>query len=172
MNNHTVVPVLVYLLLAMPGVAVAQDDGEIVSADDIVKALDQPKHAKTRSITRGFSVQVRSKVDLNIPFEYNSARLAPDARQQLDILCDALKGDDLENYRFEVAGHTDASGSADYNRSLSERRAETVRQYLIEKGVADYRLESVGHGEDTLLLPDNPQHPKNRRVEIRNLGES
>ncbi len=77
----------------------------------------------------------------------------------------------LGRFRFEIGGHTDASGSSEYNRSLSEQRADTVRRFLIDKGVSPDRLESVGHGENSLLLPNDPQNPDNRRVEIKNLGE-
>ena len=117
-------------------------------------------------------MQVKKKVDLNIPFEYNSSELAPEAIVQLEQLSDALSRDALGRFRFEIAGHTDASGSADYNRDLSERRAESVRNFLIDRGISPDRIDSVGHGEDQPLLPENPQNPNNRRVEIRNLGES
>ena len=72
---------------------------------------------------------------------------------------------------FVIAGHTDASGAAGYNRELSERRAETVKKYLVDRGIDPQRLETIGSGEDDLLLPDNPNDGRNRRVEIRNLGE-
>ena len=71
---------------------------------------------------------------------------------------------------FEIAGHTDASGSADYNKSLSQRRADSVLQFLIDHGVERERLQSIGHGEERLLNTDDPGHPENRRVEITNLG--
>ena len=77
----------------------------------------------------------------------------------------------LAIYRFQIAGHTDASGSAEYNRRLSRDRAETVRRFLVTRGIDPDRLEVVGNGEDELLLPDWPLHAGNRRVEIRNLGE-
>lgn len=156
-------------MLSACGIVTAQDSGSAVSSDEIVNALDPPK---TRSLTRGIGVQARKQVDLNIPFEYNSSDLAPEAMAQLEELSKALARDSLSKFRFEIAGHTDASGSAEYNRDLSERRAETVRNFLIDRGLSPERIESVGHGEDQPLLPQDPQDPDNRRVEIRNLGES
>jgi outer membrane protein OmpA-like peptidoglycan-associated protein len=137
----------------------------VVTSSEIEQALQQPK---TRSLTRG--VSVRAKVDLYIPFELNSARLVPEAEKQLSELGDALGGDSLAAYRFEIAGHTDASGAADYNLSLSERRAEAVMRYLLVRGVAAERLKAIGYGEERLLHEDRPMDAANRRVEIRNLG--
>ncbi len=159
----------VSLLLLVPCSELIAQDDDIVSSDDIVKALEKPK---TRGITRGIGVRANQSVDLNIPFDKNSSQLAPAAQRQLEQLSDALSNDSLGGYRFEIAGHTDASGAAEYNRNLSEQRAETVRRFLIDRGVNPQRLESAGHGEDRLLLPDEPGHPGNRRVEIRNLGET
>ncbi len=157
--------VLFSLLIVAPTV-LAQDN--VTSSDDIAEALqEQPK---TRGITRGFAVRVKAKVDLDVPFEYNSSALAGDAEQQLKQLAEALARESLAEFRFEIAGHTDASGSAEYNRQLSEKRAKSVRQYLIDVGVAQERLEAMGYGEDKLLRRDDPTHSDNRRVEIRNLG--
>ena len=165
-------------MLVYCGGAAAQSDDDVVSSDEIAKALEPPpeqdrERPKTRSLgfERGIGVRLRAKVDLKIPFELNSSRLAPGSERQLDQLSKALTKEALANYRFEVAGHTDASGSAAYNRQLSERRAESVKRYLIDQGVNPDHIRSVGYGEDELLHPDDPRHPDNRRVEIRNLGE-
>jgi outer membrane protein OmpA-like peptidoglycan-associated protein len=140
-------------------------DEPVVTSSEIEKALQQPK---TRSLGRG--VGVRAKVDLYIPFEFNSARLVPEAEAQLNELSNALGGDSLAAYHFEIAGHTDASGAADYNLSLSEMRAEVVMQYLLGHGVSPDRLKAVGYGEEKLLHKNRPMDAANRRVEIRNLG--
>ena len=147
---------------------------EVVDADDLVRALTPAEAEKplTRSLTRAIKVRVKSKVDLKIPFEFNSSTLAPEAEAQLLQLIDALNKDALSTFRFEIAGHTDASGAAEYNRRLSESRANSVRQFLVSRGVDPSRLESVGLGEEELADPDRPNHADNRRVEIRNLGSS
>ena len=69
-----------------------------------------------------------------------------------------------------VAGHTDAKGSAQYNKQLSQRRAEAVKSYLVSKGIDAGRLDAVGYGSEHLLAPDHPEDPSNRRVEIKDLG--
>lgn len=156
---------LIALLLIAPS-APAQET--VKSSDDIAEALQE--RPKTRGIGRGFAVRVKAKVDLDIPFEYNSSTLAGDAEKQLTQLADALARESLADFRFEIGGHTDASGSAEYNRQLSEKRAQSVLQYLISAGVERERLEAMGYGEDKLLRSDDPTHSDNRRVEIRNLG--
>ena len=110
-------------------------------------------------------------MDLNIPFEINSSDLKPEAKRQLLQLEEALQRDELADFRFAIVGHTDASGSAAYNRQLSEARARSVRQFLVNRGVDPDRLDVAGRGEDELLYPDQPRHGANRRVEIKNLGE-
>jgi outer membrane protein OmpA-like peptidoglycan-associated protein len=160
---------LVGVVLLLPlSESPAQTEDDVLSSEDIVRSLEPPP--KTRSM-RAIRVQPsQPKVDLNIPFEYNSADLAPEAQRQLEELSSALLGDSLSGYRFEIAGHTDASGTSDYNRQLSDRRADSVKQFLVDKGVGEDRLNSIGYGEDSLLLADEPTHADNRRVEVKNLG--
>ena len=67
-------------------------------------------------------------------------------------------------------GHTDAKGSAGYNKALSDRRAAAVRRYLVEHGVATTRLRAVGKGESQLLNAEDPEGAENRRVEILATG--
>lgn len=156
--------VLIQLAIAGHSLVFAQTTPDTVSSSEIEQALKKLK-------TRGIGVRAKAKVDLNIPFEINSSSLRPDARAQLEQLEAALQQDSLAIYRFQIAGHTDASGSAEYNRRLSRDRAETVRRFLVTRGIDPDRLEVVGNGEDELLLPDWPLHADNRRVEIINLGE-
>ncbi len=152
------------LALSWADSAPAQTEPEPVSSDEIQKALEKPA-------TRGLSVRTKAKVDLNIPFEINSSDLKPEAKRQLLQLEEALQRDELAGFRFAIVGHTDASGSAAYNRQLSEARARSVRQFLVDRGVDPDRLDVAGRGEDELLYPDQPRHGANRRVEIKNLGE-
>ena len=106
-------------------------------------------------------------IDLDIRFAFNSATLSDDALGQLGQLGEALGSDDLSGLRFDVAGHTDAAGDADYNMTLSLNRAATVVQYLIKNyNIAEDRLKAVGWGEERLKDKLDPLSGKNRRVEI------
>jgi OmpA-OmpF porin, OOP family len=112
-------------------------------------------------------------VNLTVNFANGSADLTPDAIHTLDALGRALASKDLEAYRFRIEGHTDTVGSSDYNRALSERRAEAVVDYVAKKyGVDPSRLQAVGMGEDGLLVatPQQTPEPRNRRVQVINLG--
>ncbi len=112
-------------------------------------------------------------VSLSVLFATGSAELTAQARQTLDQLGTALSSSDLAQYRFRIEGHTDTVGRADYNKDLSQKRAEAVAAYLEEKfGMKTDRLEPIGMGEDGLAVPTPPNTPneKNRRVKVVNLG--
>ena len=112
-------------------------------------------------------------VAMDIQFEFDSARLTPDARQQLDTLAAALASEKLVGSNFAVEGYTDASGAADYNLRLSEQRAKSVQKYLsVTGGIDNTRLFVAGKGETAFADPADPESPVNRRVEIVNLGAS
>jgi len=70
--------------------------------------------------------------------------------------------------KLEISGHTDNMGKADYNRDLSRQRAETVRMYMINKGVAEDRLTAVGYGPDKPIADNKTANGRaqNRRVEV------
>jgi outer membrane protein OmpA-like peptidoglycan-associated protein len=159
-----------WLLLSGAGMA-----ADVVSRRDIEAALaPSPVAEAERPRTRGIVIKAieerKEVIDLNIPFEVNSAQLQPQAAAQLEQLGAALKSASLGRSRFQIGGHTDSSGDPDYNRRLSERRADTVRKYLISHGVDAARLEATGFGKDRPLTPEDPTNAVNRRVEIRNLG--
>jgi OmpA-OmpF porin, OOP family len=112
-------------------------------------------------------------VNLTVNFPNGSADLTPEAMATLDALGKALASSDLANYRFRIEGHTDTVGSPDYNRALSERRAQAVVSYIESKyGVDSSRLQAVGMGEEGLLVstPAQTPEPRNRRVQVVNLG--
>lgn len=102
-----------------------------------------------------------------VMFRHGQAALLPRAREKLDDLANALQ--DLgPDQKFVVEGHTDSTGSVAFNRRLSQRRANTVRAYLIEHGVDPDRIEAVGRGEaEPVASNANPEgRANNRRVEI------
>jgi outer membrane protein OmpA-like peptidoglycan-associated protein len=152
--------------------AAEPDDAQVLSDQQIEQALTQPKTRSfvPRGLTRRGTVEAQPAVNLNIPFESNSSALKPQASAQLTQLGLALTSASLGKDRFVVAGHTDARGSAQYNKQLSLRRAEAVKRFLISQGLDARRLDTVGYGSDQLLEPDRPEDPSNRRVEIRDLG--
>jgi outer membrane protein OmpA-like peptidoglycan-associated protein len=147
----------------------------VLSGQQIEQALQHPAMTRgfvPRGLTRQGTPEAQQSVNLNIPFEHNSSALQPQAAAQLQQLQSALISASLGRDRFMVAGHTDAKGSAQYNKQLSLKRAEAVKHFLVAKGIDAGRLETVGYGSDRLLAPDRPEDASNRRVEIRDLGQS
>jgi len=154
----------IFLILALALIGAGNTAAADIEANDIIRSLAPitylPEHGG----------KPRRAIDLEVRFESGSARLTPDAQRLLDTLATALQDGRLASSRFEVAGHTDASGSRAYNQSLSEKRAGAVVTYLTSRhGVDRKRLSPVGKGEDALKDPLNPTGRANRRVEIVNL---
>ncbi|AML50702.1 OmpA family protein [Falsihalocynthiibacter arcticus] len=109
------------------------------------------------------------QVNLNVSFDFDSAALRSDQLPKLVELCSALKAADVQQIR--ILGHTDASGSAEYNERLSKLRAEEVKRFLVtDCGFPEDRMEALGVGERNLFDPADPNADKNRRVEFQALG--
>lgn len=103
-----------------------------------------------------------------VSFENNSDQLREESVGALDEAVESLKGK-YSDAHVEVAGHSDSLGDDAYNLDLSRRRAQSVRQYLIQGGVDGKRLSAEGYGE-TQPVADNGTREgrsKNRRVELR-----
>jgi outer membrane protein OmpA-like peptidoglycan-associated protein len=100
-------------------------------------------------------------------FEFNKSNLLPNAYAVLDSLVSTMGAH--PDYRWEIDGYTDGIGSADYNIKLSQRRAKSVVDYLVSKGVKKHSLKVVGHGkENPIATNDTPEgRSMNRRVEIK-----
>lgn len=152
--------------------AMGDEPQPVLSKEQIQQALAPPltRGFTPRGLARKQAASSDQSVNLNIPFELDSSALKPQASEQLKQLELALTSPALQKDRFVVAGHTDAKGSAQYNKQLSLRRAETVKKFLIAQGLDAARLDTVGYGSEKLLAPDHPEDASNRRVEIRDLG--
>jgi len=145
---------------------------EDATPDDWVKALKRPPTtALTRGLTPRHEIVQDPAVNALITFEFNSAALTAEAKQQLDGLARALRSPDLWGSKIRLEGHTDASGPEEYNKSLSQLRAEAVRDYLMQRANLDTNMfEPVGKGESELLDKARPTAQINRRVSIVNIG--
>ncbi|MFD1216188.1 MULTISPECIES: OmpA family protein [Microbulbifer] len=103
----------------------------------------------------------------NIQFEFNSARLTPNAEMELDQVVRSLRSQ--PGSRVEVAGHTDSKGNDGYNLRLSRERAESVRKYLVRGGIDSARISARGYGETQPIATNATEEGRamNRRVEMR-----
>ena len=113
----------------------------------------------------------KPNIDLEINFDYNSADISKKSLPSVQALGKALTNPDLKGSTFVVAGHTDAVGSDAFNQDLSERRADSVKRYLVEKySIPGADLVTVGYGETKLKDPKNPTSEVNRRVQVVNMA--
>ena len=140
------------------------------SPDDIVKFFSDQQ--ATRGICVGteeecgFADKKPSGFNLRVNFEKNSANLTEEAKVNLSAFAQALKSPSLAVANFSIEGYTDATGSDEYNRVLSGKRAESVVSFLSGAGVDASKLQAKGFGKESPLGED-PFDPANRRVETR-----
>ncbi|MEN3040369.1 MAG: OmpA family protein [Bacteroidia bacterium] len=101
-----------------------------------------------------------------IHFNFDKHDLRAEAPAALDTILQILR--DYPTLVIEVGGHTDSIGTREYNQKLSERRANTVYRYLMEKGIPAYRLRPRGYSEDRPMVPNDTPYRRflNRRVEF------
>ena len=112
----------------------------------------------------------KPNIDLEITFDYNSADISTKSLPSVQALGKALTNPDLKGSTFVVAGHTDAAGGEAYNQDLSERRADSIKHYLMDKfGIAGADLVTVGYGKSKLKDPNQPMAELNRRVQVVNM---
>jgi len=117
-------------------------------------------------VSRPAENQIDVKLTSDVLFDYNSSSLRAESRATL--------GDLASNFRqytdeiIDVEGHTDSTGTHEYNQGLSEKRADSVKGYLVDNGVASSRVNAVGYGETRPKASnDTPEGRQlNRRVEI------
>lgn len=106
-------------------------------------------------------------IDLEVLFEYASDQLSGSQIGDLYALARELRTVDFTGRRLVLMGHTDAAGSAAYNRDLSLRRAMSVAEFLSrEAGIPRDRIRTAGMGFDYLRYPHDPLNGANRRVQI------
>lgn len=134
--------------------------------------LNVPTLAEDEFFTEPFWVKIQMeparifRLD-HVHFDTDKASLRPDSYPQLAELLAYLQHHD--NMRIEIAGHTDNTGTASHNLQLSQNRANTIKQYLISKGIPAARLLAKGYGA-TMPVADNDSEEGrqlNRRTEVR-----
>ncbi len=128
----------------------------------ILDSLDLKTHDELPANLKEFDGVIRG-----VHFDVNRATLRPDSRTILDRAVAVLS--EFPATRIEISGHTDSSGSYQHNIELSKARAETVRQYLVDHGIAASRLETRGFGPDRPLAENRTREGRfqNRRIEFK-----
>jgi len=107
---------------------------------------------------------------LKVEFDVDSARIRESSYPLLDELAASLKSDALRGRKLIISGHADSDHTKEYNQKLSERRAASVKAYLVEKGgISPQLMRTEGFGEMRPLVPNTSlaNKQRNRRVEVR-----
>jgi outer membrane protein OmpA-like peptidoglycan-associated protein len=158
--------------------------GEIISSQQILDALTAPPKPMslvdrlrlTRSMTydRDYALadaQSMPHIDLEVYFDFDSSEITPEAEGQLRELGKALADAKLKGATIAINGHTDAVGGDAFNKRLSERRAASIKTYLIDSfGLVASNLRTVGYGKSRLKNTSDPFAAENRRVEVVNMA--
>jgi len=134
------------------------------------------RNRKTRSMSMGEREEIaqiaatKPKIDLEIHFDFNSADISKESMPSVQALGDALSDPKLRGSTFVVAGHTDGVGGDAFNQDLSERRADTIKHYLVNHyHIASGDLVTVGYGKTKLKNTADPNDGVNRRVQVVNM---
>lgn len=137
--------------------------------------INSVRNRSTRSLSMDEKTTLESltvdkpKIDLEINFDYNSASISQGSVSAVQHLGEALADPNLRGSTFVVSGHTDGIGGETYNQDLSERRADTIKRYLVEHyHISASDLVTVGYGKTRLKDAANPADPLNRRVQVVN----
>jgi outer membrane protein OmpA-like peptidoglycan-associated protein len=128
-------------------------------------AVFRPDTTQTSGTLAAATKQKSTDVMYRINFDLGSNRINDESKSTLDQIVVAMKAN--RDWRVAIEGHTDAQGTPDYNRALSERRAEAVKAYLQSAGIAPGRLSAVGFGASRPVAPNDALgNVLNRRVEF------
>jgi OOP family OmpA-OmpF porin len=164
----------------MSDIAATSACGSATSADELASADAMAAFVEKVFLKKGMAkpMPVAKPAPMPLPqpkiswilsgvnFDLNKAVVRPDAKETLQSDIKILK--ENPQIRVEVQGHTCDLGDANYNRSLSDKRANAIKDYLVSQGVAADRLTARGYGEDRPRFPNDVEanRAKNRRVEL------
>lgn len=170
--------------LSIAAAVPASAQSQMPSASQIERRLDAPAAQTVRPDRRVTIREFKRRPDLRrsapsidiqaINFAFGSADVPSSQYRKVEAIADAMERVLKRRPRatFLIEGHTDAVGSASSNQVLSEERAESLRRILIrEFGIPRRALETVGYGEEFLLVPTQQEEWRNRRVTLRRVDD-
>ena len=147
----------------------AGDDGarrDSIARAEAARRDSLATEASLREARERRLAEARTALAAPVYFAYDQSDLSPDARRNLDTKAPILNGSPA--LRLRLAGHTDERGSDEYNLALGQRRAASARQYLIDLGVPEARLDITSFGEERPACQELTEScwSRNRRVEF------
>jgi peptidoglycan-associated lipoprotein len=154
------------LLVACSGSDTKDDEAAAAAASAAAARAAQEAAAAEAAAQQAQLDEAAAAVGNVFYFDFDSSNLRPDAIEALNAHIAALQGND-RTVRLE--GHTDERGTREYNMALGERRANSVRDFMVANGIASYRIESVSYGEERPVAYGSGESnwSQNRRVELK-----
>ena len=137
--------------------------------EEIAKVIDQETEKDDSPQVVIVTENENKEVMQIIYFDFDNSKLSEVSRNTLFNFLDKNK---KKLSRYIIFGHTDTKGSSQYNMKLSIKRAESVKEVLLDQGIAPDDISILGKGENELAIdtPDNTKHPANRRAEVKILN--
>ena len=153
-------------VVALNGCPDTDGDGVVDIDDKCPNAKGTPANSGCPEITKADIVKI-TYIGSKLFFENNSDKLKVASLSQLDALILILNK--YQAAKLTIEGHTDSVGADDFNMTLSQKRSNSVKQYLIGKGIEEARLTAIGFGETKPVATNNTAlgKAKNRRVELK-----
>jgi outer membrane protein OmpA-like peptidoglycan-associated protein len=150
---------------AVVGAAVGAGVGAAVG-HRMDKQQEELQQIEGVQVTRTAEDELDVSLKNDVLFDTASAALRPESRSTLSDMATVFAR--YPNQTISVEGHTDSVGTDDYNQTLSEKRADSVRDYLVDRGVSSSRIHARGYGEDQPKASNETVEGRqlNRRVEI------
>jgi outer membrane protein OmpA-like peptidoglycan-associated protein len=159
----------------MTGVAYIQTDGGTVTGEYwqvSPKEKYQIAHAMQSAAPESEELVDEPIMRIMVNFDFNSDKIQKRSTADLMEVAKAMNSSKMKGAKFEIGGYTDDSGNRDYNIKLSERRANSVKNFLTKQGkVNKSRLVAKGYGPDNPIVPNDSEanRARNRRVEFKRL---
>jgi outer membrane protein OmpA-like peptidoglycan-associated protein len=177
MKNNKTIFMSLFMLISLPGLSfnnayaqccnVYTSNGSIVLASNgACASLSYPTSVCTQTYVETITIKVWTIVYTaleEVYFASNSDVLTPSSYPALDKVVNVMKND---NYNLKISGYADSTGTDQYNKDLSKKRANAVKQYLTENGVSKKRITVAAYGEKMPEAPNGTQSGRamNRRV--------
>ncbi|MBX3182466.1 MAG: OmpA family protein [Polyangiaceae bacterium] len=161
---ENVVPGTAKITVTAPDYFVSVTEWDVQAQQDVQARISLNKRPKTANVVAtAKELQLRKQVH----FEHNSSTISPDSMALLQEIAEVLRAKP-EITSLEIQGHTDNTGSAEYNMRLSNERAAAVRDALIKMGINGSRLTAKGYGQTKPLVPNvsDANRTRNRRVQL------
>lgn len=165
---------IIFLLICFIGQSVWAADNFATTRQEFVQAFQEKPKTRGFQPDRGVEGIVqdqRPNVNVLIHFDYNSATIKSDSEKFLKEIASALQSE-LKESVFVIAGHTDSDGSEDYNIALAQKRAISIKNFLLNQGVNYNQMRTESFGKSKPIADNNTEigKAKNRRVEFIRVG--